>query len=277
MQSSDKYDDEIDQMARLIATPPIPTTERTKIAIQSLEQFGVSFCDSSTTNWTNNIAILNIRTPQAPAILIYAQTAQNVRDAVTCGVAAGLKVSARCGGHSYASFGLGGEDGHLIVDLTDMNSLNVDTTTNIATAGAGARLGDVARGLYSQGRRAISHGSCPAVGISGHILHGGYGWFSHNKGLALDWMIGADVVLASGKHVHCSEMENADLFWGLRGAGSNFGIVTSYELKTFAAPLISTTYSVRLGWKTEAQKVNGLNELVHFARNMPSDLNHRCM
>ncbi|KUI56149.1 hypothetical protein VP1G_03479 [Cytospora mali] len=123
--------------------------------------------------------------------------------------------------------------------------------------------------------RAISHGSCPAVGISGHILHGGYGWTSHNKGLTLDWMVGADVVLANGTQIHCSETEHADLFWALRGAGSNFGVVTSYKLKTFAAPSVSIPFSVSLNWNTEDQKVNGVKELVEFARNMPVDLNMR--
>lgn len=191
-------------------------------------------------------------------------------------MAAGLKVSARGGGHSYTSLGLGGENDHLVVDLTHMNSISVDTNTYIATVEAGARLGDVARKLFDNGGRAISHGSCPAVGLSGHILHGGYGWTSHNYGLALDWMVGANVVLANGLHVHASQTENSDLFWALRGAGSNFGIVTSYELNTFPAPAVSIPFKVSLDWQTENQKIDGVTALVAFAQNMPADLNMRC-
>lgn len=270
-------DDLDDETSRSAVPLTLSTASKTEIAIQCLQRLSVPFLSHQSTNWTDNTAASNTRVPYTPSLLVYAETVQHVQDVVTCGVTAGLKVSARGGGHSYASFGLGGEDDHLIVDLTNLNSINVNPSTNIATVGAGARLGDVASGLYNQGGRAISHGSCPAVGISGHILHGGYGWVSHNKGLALDWLIGAGVVLANGTHVHCSETEHADLFWALRGAGSNFGIVTSYELKTFAAPTVSIPYSVRLDWRREEQKINGVKELVEYARTMPSDLNMRCM
>lgn len=269
--------DHADGIIRSTGSLTISTTSKAEVAILCLQQLSVPFLTPQSTNWAENTATSNVRVPHTPSLLVYAETVQDVQDVVACGVAAGLKVSARSGGHSYASFGLGGEDDHLIVDLTNLNSIEVDPTTHIATVGAGARLGNVATSLYNQGGRAISHGSCPAVGLSGHILHGGYGWVSHNKGLALDWLIGADVVLANGTHVHCSETENADLFWALRGAGSNFGIVTSYELKTFAAPSVSIPYSVGLNWTTEEQKVNGVKELVNFARTMPADLNLRCM
>ncbi|ROV95962.1 hypothetical protein VMCG_08023 [Cytospora schulzeri] len=271
-----KVRDDLDgEITRSTASLTLSTTSKTEVAIQCLQQLSVPFLSSQSTNWPNDTASFNIRLTYTPSLLVYAETVQHVQDAVACGVTAGLKVSARSGGHSYASLGLGGEDDHLIVDLTNMKSINVDQTNYIATVGAGARLGDVASGLYNQGGRAISHGSCPAVGLSGHILHGGYGWVSHNRGLALDWMAGADIVLANGTHVHCSETKNADLLWALRGAGSNFGIVTSYELKTFAAPSVSITYSVRLNWTTEEEKVNGVKELVEFARTMPTDLNMR--
>lgn len=270
-------DDHSDNTVCSTSDLTLPITLKTDIAIRCLERLSVPFLSPLSTNWSDSTATSNIRLPHTPALLVYAHTVQHVQNVVACGVAAGLKVSARCGGHSYASFGLGGEDDHLIVDLTNMNSIKVDPTTHIATVGAGARLGDVATGLFSQGGRAIAHGSCPAVGISGHMLHGGYGWVSHNKGLALDWMIGADIVLANGTHVHCSEIENTDLFWAIRGAGSNFGIVTSYKLKTFAAPPISIPYSIKLDWKTEEQKISGVKELVEFACNMPTDLNLRRM
>lgn len=163
-----------------------------------------------------------------------------------------------------------------MVDLTHMNSVTVDKNTKIATVEAGARLGHVASELLRQGGRAIAHGSCPGVGIAGHILHGGYGWASHNKGLTLDLMLGAHIVLANGTHVHCSAAENADLFWAIRGAGSNFGIVTSFELKTFETPIISTPFKVPLDWYTENEKIEGVKALVQFARTMPAELNMRC-
>lgn len=249
---------------------------KTAFAITYLQGRSVPFISRQSPTWVADATAYNLRVPATPALIIYAQTVKHVQDAVNCGVAVGLKVTARSGGHSYTSLGLGGENGHLVVDLTRMNTISIDSNTNVATVGAGARLGDVARELFDNGGRAISHGSCPAVGLSGHILHGGYGWASHSHGLALDWMVGADVVLANGTHVHCSETENSDLFWALRGAGSNFGIVTSYELATFAAPSISIPFKVSLEWDIEGQKTAGVTSFVEFAQDMPAELNMRC-
>lgn len=249
---------------------------RTALAITYLQNLSIPFISAESRTWASGTAAYNLRVPVTPALLIYAKTPKDVQAAVGCGVTVGLKVSARSGGHSYSSLGLGGENGHLVVDLGHMDSISVDANTHVATVGAGARLGDVARQLFDNGGRAISHGSCPAVGLSGHILHGGYGWASHSHGLALDWMVGANVVLADGTHVHCSETERPDLFWALRGAGSNFGIVTSYELATFAAPSVSVPFKATLGWETEDQKIAGVTALVEFARDMPADLNMQC-
>lgn len=249
---------------------------KTVLAIAYLQDQSVPFISSRSSAWATEATAYNLRVPATPALIVYAQTVKHVQVAIDCGVTVGLKVSARSGGHSYTSLGLGGENDHLVVDLTRINSISVDGSTHIATIGAGARLGDVARELFNKGGRAISHGSCPAVGLSGHILHGGYGWASHSHGLALDWMVGAGVVLANGMHVHCSETENPDLFWALRGAGSNFGIVTSYELATFAAPASSIPFKVSLEWDTERQKLDGVTALVDFARDMPAELNMRC-
>lgn len=251
-----------------------PASKKT-LAIQLLQQLSLSVVDDKSTKWPTESTAFNIRIPAVPALVVYTDTAQQIQDAVSIGVTTGLKVSARCGGHSYSSLGHGGEDGHLIVDLTHMNSVSVDPATHIAIVAAGARLGHVASELYKQGGRAISHGSCPAVGISGHLLHGGYGWASHSKGLALDWMTGANVVLANGTQVHCSRAQNPDLFWALRGAGSNFGIVTSYELNTFPAPPASIPFNIPLDWQTEQQKLDGVAALVKFARSAPSELNMR--
>lgn len=249
---------------------------KTALAITYLQDRSVPFISTQSPTWAADTTAYNLRIPATPALLVHARTVKHVQDAIDCGVAVGLKVSARSGGHSYTSLGLGGENGHLVVDLTHMNSISVDANTHVATIGAGARLGDVARELFDNGGRAVPHGSCPAVGLSGHILHGGYGWASHSHGLTLDWMVGAEVVLSGGTHVHCSQSENSDLFWALRGAGSNFGIVTSYELATFAAPADSIPFRVSLDWVTERQKLDGVTALVEFARDMPANLNMRC-
>lgn len=268
-------EDFIEEFSNLAVTATLPEISKNDVAVQYLRDLDIPFIDSSSPTWTNESTAYNLRVPAVPSLIVHAQTTQHVQDAVACGVQAGLKVSARCGSHSYASLGLGGENDHLVVDLTTLNSITVDRNTHVATVGAGARLGHLAIELHSQGARAIAHGSCPGVGVAGHLLHGGYGWASHTKGLASDWVIGATVVLANATEVHCSAIENPDLFWALRGAGSNFGIVTSFELNTFGAPPVSTPFKVSLAWKSEVEKIEGTKALVEFARTAPVDLNMR--
>ncbi|KAI0095980.1 putative glucooligosaccharide oxidase [Daldinia grandis] len=226
-------------------------------------------------DYNRDITPFNKRLEFTPAAIAVPTTVEQIQSAIACGSKLGYKVTAKCGGHSYASLGLGGEDGHLIIELDRMNSVKLDTETNIATVDSGTRLGHLAAELYAQGNRAISHGTCPGVGISGHVLHGGFGMSSHSRGLALDWVVGMNVALANGSLVHTSATENKDIYWGLLGAGSNFGVVTSYELKTFEPPSNVTWFVVNLPLKKNTS-VAALEAIEDYTLNtMPAELNMR--
>jgi FAD/FMN-containing dehydrogenase len=128
---------------------------------ECLESRKVPVYASGTKNYTQAVKPFNLRLPYVPASYAVPQTVKHVQDAVSCGVASGVRVTAKCGGHSYASHGLGGEDGHLIVDMRRFNSVTVDAAAHTAVVGAGGRLGNIAVALYNQGKQAISHGTCP--------------------------------------------------------------------------------------------------------------------
>lgn len=114
-----------------------------------------------------------------------------------------------------------------------------------------------------------------SVGVSGHVLHGGYGMSSHTHGLALDWVVGISVLLANGTIAEASATKNPDLFWAMLGAGSNFGIALSYKFKTFEAPEQITVFSVRLPLN-QSTAVASLEALGDWALNtMPANLNMR--
>src|SRR5690606_22348647 len=98
------------------------------------------------------------------------------------------------------------------------------------------------------------------VGTGGHVIHGGYGVSSHTKGLALDWIVEATVVLANGTVVRARVDENPDLFWAIRGAGSSMGIVSEFVFDTFEVPEILTRFNVILRW-TADNAVAGLKAL----------------
>lgn len=112
-------------------------------------------------NWTADTKPFNSRLQYTPAAVAVPVTIPQIQAAVNCGRTTGLKVTAKGGGHSYASSGLGGENGHLVIQLDRMFNVTLNKTTNVATVQPGARLGHVANELFKQGGRAISAGTCP--------------------------------------------------------------------------------------------------------------------
>lgn len=187
------------------------------------------------------IAPYNLRLPYKPAAVVLPTTNQHVQDAVVCASQAGLKVQAKSGGHSYASFSTGGKDGSMIINLQSLQTIQLNKDTGVATVGGGVRLGNLADGIFNQGNAAVSHGTCPGVGIGGHYTHGGYSHTSRNWGLAMDQVVAADFVLANGTLIKASSSQYPDIFWAIRGAAESFGIVTNFYVQTRPAPA-SITY-----------------------------------
>lgn len=139
-----------------------------------------------------------------------------------------LVVSVRGGGHNYAGMALC-NDG-LTIDLSPMKGIRVDPARRIAHAQPGLRLGELDRETQAFGL-ATTAGVNADTGIAGLTLGGGYGWLAGKYGLACDNVLSVDVVTAEGQLLKASPEENDDLFWGVRGAGANLGVVTSFEYR----------------------------------------------
>jgi hypothetical protein len=137
-----------------------------------------------------------------------------------------LLISVRGGGHSAGGRAVC-EKG-LMIDLSLMKGIWIDTTGRTARAEPGLRLGEFDQETQAFGL-ATTLGVASDTGIAGLTLGGGYGWLNGKYGLACDNVLAVDVVTAEGRLVTASAEENADLFWGIRGAGANFGVVTSFK------------------------------------------------
>jgi FAD/FMN-containing dehydrogenase len=163
---------------------------------------------------------------RTPALVVRCTGAADVIAAVGFARGNGLPIAVRGGGHSIAGFST--VDDGIVIDLSPMNDVRVDPAALRATVAGGAVWADVDHETQAHGL-ATTGGLVSTTGVAGFTLGGGIGWTMRKFGLACDNLAAADVVTADGRLVHASETENADLLWGLRGGGGNFGIVTQFQ------------------------------------------------
>ena len=180
--------------------------------------------------------VFNAMIDRYPALIARCLDAADVSRAVAFAREQSLTVSVRGGGHNVAGFAV--NDGGLVVDLSLMKGIRVDPARRTATAQPGLTLGELDRATQAHGL-AVPLGIVSPTGIAGLTLGGGIGWLNGTHGLACDNVLAADVVTADGRLLTASATEHADLFWGLRGGGGTFGVVTSftYHLHPVAAVL----------------------------------------
>lgn len=172
--------------------------------------------------------IWNAMIDKKPGLIVRCAGVSDVISCVNFAQANNLLVSVRGGGHNVAGIAIC--DGGLMIDLSLMKGIRVDPTHRTVQAQAGVTWGDFDRETQAFGLAAPG-GIISTTGIAGLTLGGGVGWLVRKYGLTCDNLISADVVTADGKFLTASATENPDLFWGLRGGGGNFGIVTSFEYR----------------------------------------------
>lgn len=179
----------------------------------------------------------------------------------------GLVLAVRGGGHNIA--GHGSVEGGLVLDLGGLRRVTVDAEAQLVTVEPGATLADIDLATAAHGL-AVPVGVISQTGIAGLTLGGGVGWLTRSYGLTLDNLHSADVVTATGDHLHASPEENAELFWGLRGGGGNFGVVSSFTFRARRLP--GPVLGANLFYRPEHWK-EGLQRFAAWTTDLPDDMN----
>jgi FAD/FMN-containing dehydrogenase len=170
--------------------------------------------------------VLNASIDKHPALVVQPSGAADVRTAVTFARQHNMLLAVKCGGHSYA--GKSTCEGGMQIDLSRFRAVRIDPDARIAYVAGGSLLGELDHEAMSVGL-VTTAGTVSHTGVGGLTLGAGFGRLARRFGLALDNVRGVDIVTADGRLLHASAEENPDLFWGVRGGGGNFGVVTTFE------------------------------------------------
>jgi FAD/FMN-containing dehydrogenase len=207
---------------------PAPSTQEDDMTTPTIRGFAGEVVAPGHPTYDSHREIWNAIVDRRPGLIARATSAQDVAAAIRHARETGLEIAVKCGGHGV--LGLSVPEGGLMIDLTPMGAVHVDPTTRRATVQGGALLRYLDQATEPHGL-ATTAGNVSHTGVGGLTLGGGMGWLARQHGMACDNVEAYTVVTADGEIVRATATEHPDLFWGLRGGGGNFGVVTEFEFR----------------------------------------------
>jgi hypothetical protein len=240
-----------------MALPPLP----------ALPASDVLFLRPSDHQYASYLASANLRTQLSPALRAVCKTEHAVAVMTDWVRSNNLSFAIRCGGHSYEGFS---QSHDVVIDLRGLQDISVDTSAGIVTVGAGVSLYDVYQELATQGY-AFPAGSCPTVGIAGHVMGGGYGLLARSHGLTCDVLQQVTVIDCQGSTLQATASSEPDLFWACRGGGGgSFGIATQFVFRIFS---LTNVLVFGVSWKLRQSHAAGIfSAWQTWAPNAPNSI-----
>ncbi len=222
--------------------------------------------DPKSATYDDARAVWNGMIDRRPLAIVRAATTADIQPVIRFAHENDLLLAVRGGGHNVA--GNGTVDNGLVLDLGGLKEIAVDVEGASVTASPGVTLGELDRATEGEGL-IVPVGVISGTGLFGLTLGGGFGWLTRAHGLTIDSMLAAEVITASGEHVRASETENSELFWGLRGGGGNFGVVTSITYR--AQRLGPTVFSGNLIYRRQSWAA-ALEAYGRWTADLPDEL-----
>ncbi|EGG13133.1 uncharacterized protein MELLADRAFT_58493 [Melampsora larici-populina 98AG31] len=197
--------------------------------------------------WGESIKPYNPRIAPIPKLILTPNDVSCVQDAMACArLFPGTRLAPLGGGHSYTSFGLGGTDGAIVVNMKSFKQIEMlepQDGVDIVRVGGGVLVRELTVFLLKNGGLYWPHARCTEVGVVGSAIGGGFGTASRLLGSTLDNVVAVDIILPNGNLTHATATQNADIFFAVLGAGSSYGIIVSIDIKAhkpYSSPVLYT-------------------------------------
>ena len=238
-------------------------------ALPDLPASDVTFLKPSDPHYKDYLPASNARKQLSPALRAVCNSEHGVAAIVDWVRSNNLDFAVRCGGHSYEGFS---QSTDVVIDLRGLKNIAIDKTAGTVTVGAGVSLYDIYQALAAKGL-AVQAGSCPTVGISGHLTGGGHGLLARSHGMTCDSLQEVRIVDAQSRVFTANAASEPDLYWACRGGGGgSFGIATQFKLGVFAFPS-ATAVVFGVTWTLSQAKAASLFAAWQaWAPNAPSNI-----
>jgi FAD/FMN-containing dehydrogenase len=250
------------------AAAPLSLTDAAPLPpLPDLPPSDVLFLRPSDPQYRDFLPAANSRTQLSPALRAVCKNEQAVAAMIDWVDSNNLTFAVRCGGHSYEGFS---QSSDVVIDLRGMADIAVDKARGLVTVGGGASLFQIYQALAAQGL-ALQAGSCPTVGIAGHIMGGGHGLLARSHGLTCDAIQQVTVVDSQSRILTANATSEPDLYWACKGGGGgSFGVATEFKLSVFP---LADALVFGVSWKlSQSHAAKIFAAWQHWAPNAPANI-----